>query len=106
MKNISRYLGAFTLALGIAASGGCKNKFDKAISEMGDWRDKMCACTDKACADQVNQAWREWRGATKRSLKPDKPTQEQDYEWEQAQSELEKCRAKFRDDKPPAAPSN
>ena len=95
MISISRVLGALALAVGIAGSGGCKSKFDKAVSEMGDWRDKMCACPDKACADEVHKDWREWRGLTKRSLKGEKPSKDQDDGWTNAQSELEKCRAKF-----------
>jgi hypothetical protein len=37
-----------------------KSKFDKAMSEESDWKDKMCACSDKDCVDKVQKDYKEW----------------------------------------------
>ena len=50
MKKISI---AFVAAMALA-SFGCKKKgAAEAMGKMNDFRDKMCACKDKACADKV-----------------------------------------------------
>ena len=63
----------FVLAAVVVAAGGCKKKNSaaEAISKIGGFRDRMCACADKACADKINQEYMDW--ATKQS--PDKPQQ-------------------------------
>jgi hypothetical protein len=39
----------------VLLAGACsKSKTDQAISEMGGFRDQMCKCTDKECADKVH----------------------------------------------------
>jgi hypothetical protein len=102
-RYVVRMKNVIALALSIATLGGCSNKFDKAVSEMGDWADKMCACSDKDCADTVSKEWREWRGATKRGLKGEKPSKDQEDGWLKNQTRLEECRGKFRADKPATA---
>lgn len=34
--------------------GGCKDKWDKALSDFEGLKDKMCECKDAACADKVD----------------------------------------------------
>jgi hypothetical protein len=63
MKKILVVLGFATLA---ACSKGAGE--DK-LKEFEGFRDKMCACTDAACADAVLEDWRKWREGT-RDLKP------------------------------------
>src|SRR5438067_603216 len=52
MKNLTI---AFLAAMSIA-SFGCKKKND-AMAKMGEYKDKMCGCKDKACADKVNDEY-------------------------------------------------
>jgi hypothetical protein len=52
MKKISI---AFLAALSLA-SFGCKKKGGgaEAVARMTEFKDRMCACKDKACVDKVN----------------------------------------------------
>ena len=45
------------LALGPTA---CKKKGGDAIAKMTEFKDQMCACKDKACADKVNEEYAKW----------------------------------------------
>jgi len=57
MKKISI---AFVAAMALA-SFGCKKKgAAEAMGKMNDFRDKMCACKDKGCADKVNDDYTKW----------------------------------------------
>ena len=49
----------FAMAL---AGVGCKKKNNvaEALAKMTDFRDRMCACADKACADKLNQEYMDW----------------------------------------------
>src|SRR5215470_5037913 len=60
-------------ALAVTA-GGCKKKniAGEALAKMTDFRDRMCACTDKPCADKLNTEYMEWANKTSGG---DKPTQ-------------------------------
>lgn len=62
---------ALTLAAGAA---GCKkkNSAGEALAKMTDFRDRMCACADKPCADKLNQEYMDWAN---KSSGGDKPTQ-------------------------------
>src|SRR5258708_3057199 len=54
------------LALGLGACG--KDKIDQAISDLEGWKDKMCACKDKACTDDLEKDYRTWRKEMKSSM--------------------------------------
>lgn len=58
MKKISI---AFLAAMSIA-SFGCKKKGGggDALAKMTEFKDKMCACKDKGCADKVNDEMMKW----------------------------------------------
>ncbi len=49
-------------AVGVVMAFGCgsKDPLDKAISGLEDWKGKMCACKDKACADKVHEDYKKW----------------------------------------------
>ena len=48
MRNLTIVAG-----LVLALTGCGKNKFDQAVSDMEGLKDKMCACTDQKCFDDV-----------------------------------------------------
>jgi hypothetical protein len=55
-------LSMFAFAVGSVLALGCggKEPIDKAISGMEDFKAKMCACKDKACADKVHEEYKKW----------------------------------------------
>jgi len=80
--------------------GGCgkKDKFDEVLGEMGSLKDKMCACTDKACVDKVQDEWKAYRKSMKDKLGKDaKPNDEQNKKGQALDDEMRKCRHKFDD---------
>lgn len=56
MKKISI---AFVAAMALA-SFGCKKKGAEAMGKMNKFRDDMCACKEKTCADKVNDEYTKW----------------------------------------------
>jgi TPR repeat protein len=58
--------------MSLALVGACKQAGgdDAKVKEFEGFRDKMCACTDAACATQVVADWRTWREGTK-GMKPE-----------------------------------
>ena len=108
MKNLS--LLAVSLLLGL---GACSNKFDKAISEAEGFKDKMCACKDKECAEKVDKDFHEWRkGMKEKFSKDDKPSDDQMKKAMEAEKAYRDCEHKAEGDTapgtavdtPPAAP--
>jgi hypothetical protein len=59
MKNLSI---AFLAALSLMSFAGCKKKggASDAIAKMSDFKDQMCKCADKACADKVTESMTKW----------------------------------------------
>jgi len=48
--------------LALTFAVGCKKKSNagEALAKMTDFRDRMCACADKPCADKLNQEYMDW----------------------------------------------
>jgi hypothetical protein len=59
MKNLSI---AVLAALSLMSFAGCKKKggAGDAIAKMTDFKDQMCKCADKACAEKVTEAMTKW----------------------------------------------
>jgi glycerol dehydrogenase-like iron-containing ADH family enzyme len=59
MKNLSI---AVLAALSLISFAGCKKKSGAgdAIAKMTDFKDQMCKCADKACAEKVTEAMTKW----------------------------------------------
>ncbi len=49
---------ALTLLLGF--TGCSKDKLDEVTDGLDKWATKMCACTDKACADKTHDEYKKW----------------------------------------------
>jgi len=91
---------AASLLVGLSTLGGCgkKDKFDEVLGEMGSLKDKMCACTDKACVDKVQDEWKAYRKSMKDKIGKDtKPSESQDKKGRELDDEMRKCRHKFDD---------
>jgi hypothetical protein len=78
--------------------------FDQAIVTLEGYRTKMCACTDKACAEAIQGEFKAWRMNLRGKLKGRKPSKEQDERGNAVDRELKACRRKF-EDAPPAGGS-
>jgi hypothetical protein len=88
-----------TIVLGIVLGlGACSDKFDKAISESEGFKDKMCACKDKDCAEQVDKDMKEWRKGLKEKFDKDfKPSDSQMKKAGEIEEAFRDCRRKLRD---------
>ncbi len=99
------------LAVGVALAIGCgkKDPAGKLISGLEDWKNKMCACKDKACADKVHEDYKKWENDV---LEPElkkigeknlsKETMEKGDKLDDARKE---CRRKFNEPEAPPAPA-
>ncbi len=90
----------------VLALGACKkDKWQQAVSDEKGFRDKMCACKDKACAEDVHKQYKDWEKKMGESMgKDDKPPDSVIEEAEKAEKEMKDCRKKFRDADAPPAP--
>ncbi len=61
MKNLTI---AFIATASLFAVGGCKKKgggdAGEAVAKMTEFKDEMCKCKDKACADKVQESMTKW----------------------------------------------
>ncbi len=83
--------------------GAChsNDKFDDALAQFTTFRDRMCACTDAACADKVQTEWRSYRDSIVEKVGRDaKPNAAQENKGRALQEEMRGCRKKLA----PAAP--
>jgi hypothetical protein len=81
MKNLTI---AFLTTASLFAVGACKKKGGgdaaEAVTQMTKFKDEMCACKDKACADKVQESMTKWstdmaaKAGDKKDQKPDEAT--------------------------------
>jgi hypothetical protein len=72
---------------------GCSDKWDKAISQMDGFKDKMCACKDKACTDGVEKEVSAWESTMKDTFKKDeKPPEKLMEKGDKIEKEMRECR--------------
>ena len=94
-------VASFLLGLAACGGGGGLEK------EMKGWKDKVCKCTDKACAEKTWDEYRAWQ-KTKRDAAKDMP-KDQIEKLVAIEDEAKACRKKLRGDEgeggaaPPAA---
>jgi hypothetical protein len=109
MKNLTI---AFLAAISLMSVAGCKKKGGSdAIAKMTEFKDQMCKCADKACAEKVTEAMTKWgqemakEGGDKEAAK----MSEEDMKKSAAVSEeMGKCMTKLMTaamTPPPAAPT-
>jgi len=94
--------------LACLALTGCasKDKYDEVLGDLEAFETRMCACTDKACADKVQDDARAYRltiaDRIGRDTK-DKPTEAQDKRGRASEERMRACRKKL-DAPAPATP--
>lgn len=78
------------LGLGLGACGG-----GGIAGEVSDWKDKMCKCADKDCAEKTWDDYKNWRSGKKSSAKElSKGDMEKIMS---SEKEMKECRNKLRD---------
>ncbi|MBA3459879.1 MAG: hypothetical protein H0T46_07950 [Deltaproteobacteria bacterium] len=98
-------LVAASLVVGLAGCGG-SDKFDAVLGELEGFKNRMCACVDKACGDQVADDWRAYRATMKDKLGKDgKPSEAQDKRGRVIDEEMRACRRKLTGEAPAAEAS-
>jgi hypothetical protein len=94
MRNLLLIVGAV-----VALSACGKSKIDQAIADTEDFKTRMCACTDKDCADKVQAEFKEWRHKLKDSISKDEAKsmpKETQKKLEESFEAFEKCGEKAR----------
>lgn len=82
--------------MSLAACG--KSKFEKAMAEEADYKDKLCACTDKDCTDKVWKDYKAWDDKMKSEFSEDdikNVSEDQMKRAEKQDDELKACHRKF-----------
>ncbi len=66
------------------------------LTQVKEWRDKMCACADASCTERTYDAFRAWRKSLPRASGPgpEDPLEKLGDPWEKAEAELKACRKK------------
>jgi hypothetical protein len=86
---MKKLMFAFLLmGCGSKSSGGMDGKLD----ELSGIKDKMCACTDKTCADSVRDEFVTWKKGNNGG--DNKPTKDQDDRFKQLRAGMMECRHK------------
>jgi hypothetical protein len=76
-----------------APGGG--DKIDAMIAKMGGFRDRVCACKDKACGETIAKEIQAWQLALAKDLADAKPTKDQDDRFDKVDNEIRACRTKL-----------
>src|SRR5262245_4835511 len=80
-------------ACALLLAGGCKDKWEKAMSEMEGFKDKVCACKDKECLKGVEKDMEEWeKGLKDKFGKDDKPPDKIMERLEKVDKDMEDCK--------------
>jgi len=91
-----RRLAACRAKAEAATSGGAKAaKIDAMLSDMKGFRDRLCACKDKACATAISRDMDRWLVGVARDLSDAKPTKAQDDRADALQAEIKTCLGKL-----------
>ena len=94
MKNLTIVF----MAAAAFASVGCKKKggVGEAMAKMGEFKDEMCKCTDKKCADAVQDKMNKWSADNAKNAgdKPEKPSDEDMKKMQDVGTKYGECMAK------------
>jgi hypothetical protein len=71
------------------------DKVDAMIAKLATFRDRGCACKDKACGEAIAKEILAWQQTLAKELADVKPTKDQDTKFEKLGDELKACVAKL-----------
>jgi hypothetical protein len=102
MKNLSI---AILAALSLLSFAGCKKKGggSDAVAKMTEFKDQMCKCADKACAEKVTEAMTKWSSdmAKESGDKAAKMSEDDTKKATAVSEEMSKCMTKLMAAAPP-----
>jgi hypothetical protein len=75
---------------------------DLILSQLRNWKEQVCECTDQACVADVQQRMLAWAMANLDAMKGVEPTADQDAEADRLDAELATCIARLEAGKPGA----
>ena len=107
MKNLSI---AFLAAVSLMTFAGCKKKGGggEYLAKMTEFKDQMCKCADKACADKVNEAYMKWGQDMQKEMgeskEPPKMSEEDAKKQADVVKQYTECMTKQMTPPPAAAP--
>ncbi|HET7501078.1 MAG TPA: hypothetical protein VFK02_08750, partial [Kofleriaceae bacterium] len=83
------------LVASLALVGACKKAGGgEALARMTEFKDRMCACKDKACTDQVTQEMTRWASEHKAG-EAGKPSEEEQKKVAALTADITKCMTKY-----------
>ncbi|MEO8700043.1 MAG: hypothetical protein ABI867_08360 [Kofleriaceae bacterium] len=80
---------------GTPGAPGGGDKIDQMIVKMVAFRERTCACKDRACAEAVGKEIQTWQLALAKDLADAKPTKDQDEKFDKVDTEIRACKAKL-----------
>lgn len=90
---------AFFSIVGFAFLVGCGGGgIDGVLKEYEGYKDKMCACKDKACADKVEADATAYLMKAAEKFKDSKPSKEQDEKFDKLEDAMSECQKKVSGD--------
>jgi len=93
MKACYRWVEA---GMGSGAGGSESSaKIEIALVELERYRNKLCACTDVACADKVTAEKKAWETAMRAKLGPTKPDDKQQARGQLFEDGMKECRKRI-----------
>ena len=92
MKKILIAVASMALVAGTGCGGGGA---DEILGKMKGFKDKVCACKDKACVEGVEKEMMEWAMKNMDKMKNMKPTKAQDEAADKIEDEMDKCKEKL-----------
>lgn len=86
-------MNKIVLLVGIVFASGCGSKADNALGELESFKNKMCECKDKACAEGVEKDMLEWSKKMKdEGMKKSDLADDQKEKAREINKEMSKCR--------------
>ena len=92
MKKILIAVASMALMTGSGCGGGGA---DEILGKMRGFKDKVCACKDKACVEGVEKEMMEWAMKNMDKMKNMKPTKAQDEAANKIEDEMDKCKERL-----------
>ncbi len=82
--------------VGTPGAPGGTSKIDNFLTQMQGYRDKVCACADKACAESMKKDMDTWLATAAKDIADAKPTKDQDDKADRLEREMKDCVTKLK----------
>lgn len=81
---------------GTPGAPGGTSKIDNMLTQMQQFRDKVCACASKDCATKVQGEMKTWMDQVAKDIADAKPTKDQDAKADRLDKEMKDCAGKLK----------